>query len=108
METNVRLLIADIDGTLVTQEKVLTRRSMEAVERLRGAGIAFTVTSGRPPLGIKGLIDELQLTEPVAAFNGGVFVHPDLSVMTQAFLAKEDAANVIDAIERHGLDCWVY
>jgi hydroxymethylpyrimidine pyrophosphatase-like HAD family hydrolase len=38
METNVRLLIADIDGTLVTQEKVLTRRSMEAVDRLRDRG----------------------------------------------------------------------
>jgi len=108
METNIRLLIADIDGTLVTQEKVLTRQSMEAVDRLRDVGIAFTVTSGRPPLGIKRLIDELGLTEPAAAFNGGVFVHPDLSVMTQNFLAREDAAKVIDAIVRHGLDCWVY
>jgi Cof subfamily protein (haloacid dehalogenase superfamily) len=54
------------------------------------------------------MIDELRLTEPVAAFNGGVFVNPDLSVMTQTFLAREDAAKVIDAIVRHGLDCWVY
>ena len=108
MEKNIRLLIADIDGTLVTQEKVLTRRSMESVDRLRDAGIAFTVTSGRPPLGIKTMINELRLTEPVAAFNGGVFVHPDLSVMTQTFLAREDAAKVIDAIVHHGLDCWVY
>src|SRR5215469_4371667 len=108
MKNNVRLVIADVDGTLVTQNKVLTARAIEAVKRLREAGIAFTVTSGRPPLGMKMLIDALALTEPIAAFNGGVFVHPDLSVMSQSFLAADDAIKVIEAIARHGLDCWVY
>jgi len=108
MGGNIRLFIADVDGTLVTQDKVLTARAIEAVKRLRTAGIAFTVTSGRPPLGMKMLIDPLGITEPLAAFNGGVFVHPDLSVMSQSFLAPDDAAKVIDAITRHGLDCWVY
>lgn len=108
MGNNIRLFIADVDGTLVTQEKVLTARAIEAVRRLKTAGVAFAITSGRPPLGMKMLIDALALTEPIAAFNGGVFVHPDLSVMSQSFVAADDAAKVIDAIARHGLDCWVY
>jgi Cof subfamily protein (haloacid dehalogenase superfamily) len=105
---NIRLVIADVDGTLVTHDKVLTPRSIEAVKRLREGGIAFTITSGRPPLGMKMLIDALALTEPIAAFNGGVVVHPNLSVMTQNFLPADIAKRVIEAIERHGLDCWVY
>jgi Cof subfamily protein (haloacid dehalogenase superfamily) len=108
MTSNIRLVIADVDGTLVTQEKVLTARAVKAVEGLRDAGVAFSITSGRPPLGMKMLIDPLGLTEPIAAFNGGVFVHPDLSVMTQSFIPGDMAAKVIDAIERHNLDCWVY
>jgi len=108
MSNNIRLVIADVDGTLVTQEKVLTARAIEAVKRLRSANIAFTLTSGRPPLGIKMLIRALALTEPVAAFNGGVLVHPDLSVMAQSFVTADIAAKVIEAITRHGLDCWVY
>jgi Cof subfamily protein (haloacid dehalogenase superfamily) len=108
MRNNIRLVIADVDGTLVTQDKVLTARAIEAVKRLRNAGITFTITSGRPPLGIKMLIDALGLTEPVAAFNGGVLVHPDLSVMAQSFLTADNAAKVIEAVARHGLDCWVY
>lgn len=104
----VRLVIADVDGTLVTQEKALTARAVDAVKRLRDAGIAFSITSGRPPMGMKMLIEPLALSEPIAAFNGGVFVHPDLSVMTQSFVPANTAARVIDAIERHGLDCWVY
>src|SRR5499433_1373616 len=105
---NIRLVIADVDGTLVTQEKVLTARAIEAVKRLRNANIAFTLTSGRPPLGIKMLTKALDLREPVAAFNGGVLVHPDLSVMAQSFVTADNATKVIEAIGRHGLDCWVY
>jgi Cof subfamily protein (haloacid dehalogenase superfamily) len=108
MAANIRLVIADVDGTLVTQEKMLTRRAIEAVKRLKEAGIAFSITSGRPPLGMKMLIDPLGLSEPIAAFNGGVFVHPDLSVMTQSFVPADTAAKIIDAIGGHQLDCWVY
>ena len=108
MRGNVRLVIADVDGTLVTQDKVLTARAIDAVKRLRETGIAFSITSGRPPLGLKMLIDPLKLSEPFAAFNGGVFVRPDLSVMAQSFVPADAAVAVIEAIERHGLDCWVY
>lgn len=108
MESDIRLVIADVDGTLVTQEKMLTSRAIEAVKRLKEADIAFSITSGRPPLGMKMLIEPLGLTEPIAAFNGGVFVHPDLSVMTQSFVPSKIAASVIHTIVHHGLDCWVY
>jgi Cof subfamily protein (haloacid dehalogenase superfamily) len=108
MTSNIRLVIADVDGTLVTQDKVLTQRAIEAVKHLREAGIAFSITSGRPPLGMKMLIAPLGLSEPIAAFNGGVFVHPDLSVMAQSFMPADTATKVIEAIGRHQLDCWVY
>lgn len=45
----VQLVIADVDGTLVTPDKVLTERAREAVRKVLAAGIAFTITSGRPP-----------------------------------------------------------
>jgi Cof subfamily protein (haloacid dehalogenase superfamily) len=108
MTNNIRLVIADVDGTLVTQDKILTPRAIESAKQLREAGIAFSITSGRPPLGMKMLIDPLGLTEPIAAFNGGVLVHPDLSVMAQSFLPADIAATVIVTIFRHGLDAWVY
>jgi Cof subfamily protein (haloacid dehalogenase superfamily) len=108
VEKKIRLVIADVDGTLVTQDKVLTTRTIEAVNRLRDAGISFSITSGRPPLGMKMLISALALSEPLAAFNGGMLVRPDLSVMSQSFVPADTAARVIEAVARHGLDVWVY
>ena len=105
----VRMVIADVDGTLVTQEKVLTERAAEAVWRMHEAGIQFSVTSGRPPRGMAMLIDPLKLTQPLAAFNGGVLIQPDLStVVSQNFLPAGVPEKVIEAIENHGLDVWVY
>ncbi len=105
----IRLVIADVDGTLVTQEKVLTKRAAEAVSRLHEAGIQFSITSGRPPRGMAMLIDPLKLTQPLAAFNGGVLIKPDLkTVVDQKFLPVGVPEKVIEAIENHGLDVWLY
>jgi Cof subfamily protein (haloacid dehalogenase superfamily) len=105
----IKMVIADVDGTLVTQEKILTKRAAEAVQRLHEAGILFTITSGRPPRGMAMLIEPLKLTQPLAAFNGGVLIKPDLkTVVDQKFLPVGVPEKVIESIENHGLDVWLY
>ena len=104
----VRLVVADVDGTLVTPDKVVTPLAYAAVQALREAGIAFTITSGRPPRGMKMLIDELGVQPPVAAFNGGLFVAPDLSVVRERVIEREIVPRVIDILTRSGLDVWMY
>ncbi|MGC1364871.1 MAG: HAD family hydrolase [Candidatus Acidiferrum sp.] len=105
----IKMVIADVDGTLVTQEKVLTKRAAEAVLRLHDAGIQFSITSGRPPKGMAMLIEPLKLVQPLAAFNGGVLIQPDLkTVVDQHFLPSGVPEQIIDSIEKHGLDIWIY
>jgi hydroxymethylpyrimidine pyrophosphatase-like HAD family hydrolase len=80
-QRNIRLLLADVDGTLVTKDKVLTAAAKAAARELLHAGIALAVTSGRPPRGMSMLIQPLALQGAIAGFNGGVLVNPDLSVI---------------------------
>jgi Cof subfamily protein (haloacid dehalogenase superfamily) len=104
----VRLVVADVDGTLVTPDKVLTPRARAVVRTITEAGIAFTITSGRPPLGMKTLIDDLDLRDPVAAFNGGLVVRPDLSIIREHLITRQAAESVIKILTKHELDVWVY
>jgi len=104
----IRLLLADVDGTLVTHDKVLTQRARAAVAKMRSAGIQFAITSGRPPRGMEMLIAPLALTTPIAAFNGGMFVKPDLSVIEQRVLQAGVLEPAMEAMRKHGLDCWIY
>jgi Cof subfamily protein (haloacid dehalogenase superfamily) len=104
----VKLLLADVDGTLVTQDKVLTNRAIEAVKKLKEADILFAITSGRPPRGMSMLFEPLALATPIAAFNGGLFAHPDLSVIEQKVIPDDIVAPAIQLLESHGVDVWIY
>lgn len=107
-KSKISLVIADVDGTLVTEEKILTARAQAAVKALNRACIRFAITSGRPPRGMAMLFDALELSTPVAAFNGGLFVKPDLSILEQKTLEPEIAGQALELIRGHGLDAWMY
>ena len=104
----ISLVLADVDGTLVTEEKVLTKRAQSAVRALQTAGTRFAITSGRPPLGMAMLFDALDLDTPIAGFNGGLFVERDLRVLAQKTVPADVARQAVDLIREHGLDAWVY
>ena len=105
---DIRLLLADVDGTLVTQDKVLTDQAVAATRELHEAGITLALTSGRPPRGMSMLIAPLRLEGAIAGFNGGVFVRPDLSVIESHLLDPATAKETLQLILDQGLDAWVY
>jgi hydroxymethylpyrimidine pyrophosphatase-like HAD family hydrolase len=109
MPMPIKLLIADVDGTMLTKGKVLTDRTREAVARMRAAGVEFTIVSGRPPRGMAKLVAALSLTMPVAAFNGGVYVQTDLrTVVAQRLLPPDAVRETMDYLLQAGLDVWIY
>jgi Cof subfamily protein (haloacid dehalogenase superfamily) len=107
-EPSIRLLLADVDGTLVTPEKVLTQRAIEAVHALDAAGVRFALTSGRPPRGMAMLLEPLRISTPVAAFNGGLIVNPDMSVIEQKEVPRELVGPVLELMTSFGLSTWIY
>src|SRR6201987_3343314 len=104
----ISLVLADVDGSLVNEEKVLTKREQNAVKELPRAVIRFAITSGRPPLGMAMLFDPLELDTPIAGFNGGLFVKRDRTILEQKTLPGDVPHQAIDLIRQHGLDAWVY
>jgi Cof subfamily protein (haloacid dehalogenase superfamily) len=106
--TDIRLLLADVDGTLVNKDKQLTPRAIAAVRSLRARGIGFAITSGRPPKGMQMLLQPLGIDTPIASFNGGMWVNPDLSLIEQRTLPPDVALTCLHVLQSSGLDPWVY
>jgi Cof subfamily protein (haloacid dehalogenase superfamily) len=104
----IRLVIADIDGTLVTDKKLLTPRSVQAVHRLRDEGIIFGVTTGRPPAGVRMLVEALPPLRFIAGFNGGVVVNRDFIKFRENLLPPEKAKQVVKIVLEHKVDVWLY
>jgi hypothetical protein len=102
------LFVSDIDGTLVTPDKLLTPAALEAAAELRAAGVPFTVVSSRPPRGMARIVAALGLTLPFAAFNGGSLVEPGGEVIAAHRLAADAAAGALAVMARHGVKPWVF
>jgi Cof subfamily protein (haloacid dehalogenase superfamily) len=104
----IRLFLADVDGTLVTQDKILTDAAIAAVRHLREAGVLFALTSGRPPKGMEMLLAPLQIDTPIAAFNGGMMVDKNLHAIEQRTIPDDLVQQVIDHMKSFELDVWLY
>jgi Cof subfamily protein (haloacid dehalogenase superfamily) len=104
----ISLLLSDVDGTLVTKAKELTPRSIEAVRQLGLKGIAFAITSSRPPKGLARLIEPLNLSTPIAGFNGGMIVDRTQRVLRQHALAPDVTRNALDRLDAAGVDIWFF
>ena len=87
----IAAVLADVDGTLVTKTKTLTPRAIQAIERLHERGVLFAITSGRPPRGMRMLVEPLDMRGPMAAFNGGIIVQPDLTAECDARIEESVA-----------------
>src|SRR3954469_14416579 len=104
----IAAVLADVDGTLVTKDKVLTPRAIRAVKTLQERGVLFAVTSGRPPRGMRMLVEPLGMTVPMAAFNGGIIILPDMTVVDERAIPEDVAPVVVDTIRSFGLYVWIY
>jgi Cof subfamily protein (haloacid dehalogenase superfamily) len=108
LPARISAVVSDVDGTLVTDDKVLTARARAAVADLRVSGIPFAIISSRPPRGLGMLLEPLGITTPICGFNGGVLAAPDLSVITAHLLSPELARRAVDMLEARHVQVWIF
>ncbi|MCA6125152.1 HAD family phosphatase [Bradyrhizobium sp. WSM 1704] len=106
--TRIALVVSDVDGTLLTKDKVLTEDAKAAVRRLHQADIGFTVVSSRPTIGMGFLVAPLAITQPIGAFNGSAIVDPQLKPLEQHLIPPAVAKRSIDLLRDYGVDIWLF
>ncbi len=108
MTPPIRLLVSDIDGTLVRNDKSLSEGVVAAAARVREAGIMMSLISARPPCGMLWIAESLGLEGPIGAFNGGTIVMPDGLVLSAERLAPATAARALALLGRPGVTPWLF
>ena len=106
--TRIALVVSDVDGTLLTKDKTLTDAARNAVRRLRDAGIGFTITSSRPTLGMRFLIEPLAITLPIGSFNGSSIVDPQLNPIETHLIPAATAQRSLDVLNEFDVDIWLF
>jgi len=106
--SRIALVVSDVDGTLLTKDKTLTEAAKAAVRRLHGAGIGFTITSSRPTIGMRFLIEPLRITLPVGAFNGSCIVDPQLNPIELHTIPAPATQRALELLTEFGTDIWLF
>jgi Cof subfamily protein (haloacid dehalogenase superfamily) len=106
--TRIALVVSDVDGTLLTKDKTLTEGAKGAARRLHDAGIGFTIVSSRPTIGMGFLIEPLEITLPIGAFNGSSIVDAALKPIEQHLIPASVAQRSLDVLNEFGVDIWLF
>lgn len=104
----IRLLISDVDGTLLTPDKQITPAAIDAARRVQAAGIVLAITSSRPPRGLRAVHEALGLQTPIAGFNGGRIVTLEGRIIEERLLPRGATHRAVALIEAHGVDAWLF
>ena len=73
-----KMVVLDVDGTLLTNEKTVTARTRATLIRVQQMGIKVVLASGRPTYGVVGLAKELELDKNggyILSYNGGQIIN---------------------------------
>ena len=106
--SGIKLVLSDVDGTLVTPAKEVTPEAMGAIDELRAAGILFALASSRPVRGMQRVREAVRLDTPVSGFNGGRIVSPQGDVIENLRFPENAAGEVVALLAEMGLAVWVF
>lgn len=72
----IDLVALDLDGTLLSSDKRLSRKAVEAVHMVRERGVKVVIATARPPRTVKEIYDHLKLNNHQINYNGALIQHP--------------------------------
>lgn len=67
-----KLIISDIDGTLLNEKHQLTEKTIRVIRQLTERGVPLVLASARSPKAMEQLSNRLQLKTPLVCFNGAL------------------------------------
>jgi hypothetical protein len=104
-----KLFVADMDGTLLNDDKKLSDKNIQAIKKLQDFGIKFAVATGRHDSMIKSYLKHLDLHVPVISCNGAIVREPfsDQIFLSEA-LPQEQSLKVIDMCKERNADFHIY
>lgn len=101
---HIRMLVIDIDGTLLNPAGEITAQTRVAVQAAQEAGILVTLATARRYLNTRQIADELGLHIPLILYDGAMIVeHPRGTILHRETFPAAIAQQAVDILVRHGV-----
>jgi Cof subfamily protein (haloacid dehalogenase superfamily) len=105
----IRLVAFDVDGTLVGRDLTISPRVLDAIARMRGAGVAGCLVTGRMYRSTLPFVRELHFEAPVICYQGAAIIDPATDdVLDHVALPNEIVRELVAATEADHLHLQLY
>jgi hypothetical protein len=91
-----KLVALDLDGTLLSGEKVIAESTLTLIQEAKNTGVKFTIATGRMSRGALRYAEKLEIDIPIITYNGAVTRSPISDRVYHE--CKVPAGRAIDAI----------
>jgi Cof subfamily protein (haloacid dehalogenase superfamily) len=104
-----KLVAIDLDGTLLNNEKEISKRNIKAIREACSKGVKIVICSGRVFSGARVYAKQVGVTGPVIACNGAVITR-DIGgeLMYASYMNKSDCFKVIDICKKYNTYYHIY
>jgi Cof subfamily protein (haloacid dehalogenase superfamily) len=100
----IKMIVIDIDGTLLSPEGSITARSLEAVQAAQQGGIAITLATARRYSNTAPIANELGLNTPLILYDGAIIIqHPHKAILHKRLLSTNVGQQAVDVLIRHNI-----
>jgi len=97
--TDVKLILSDIDGTILNDDNKVDSNLKSIVHKLREQAIPFVLASARSPEGMREIAKELDVVDnPIACYNGALVIKDIQSKDYSTILSHELNLNEVKKI----------
>ena len=106
---NYRLIVSDLDGTMLDEHSELTPRTVAAAQKIREAGAELALCSGRMGHAMLDYAGQLEVTLPMITYNGAAVADPVTAKVLKSYMIPASGAREICAFaEGFGLHTQLY
>lgn len=99
----IQIIASDMDGTLLNDKMVISKRNADAIKEAQKNGVHFIVSSGRGYNEIKPLIKAADFNSPMITLNGAEVLDENGKVLSSSPLPKITAKKIIRLLRKKGL-----
>jgi Cof subfamily protein (haloacid dehalogenase superfamily) len=101
---DIKMVVIDIDGTLLTPQKQITNRTRAAIQAAQEEGIVVTLATGRRYTNTAPIANMLGLSIPLIVCDGALILqHPQAAVLHTQCLSATVAQAVVEVLVHHGI-----
>ncbi|MFC4652835.1 Cof-type HAD-IIB family hydrolase [Lactococcus nasutitermitis] len=108
MNSEIKLIALDLDGTVLNSEKEIPQENIDAIQAARAKGIHVVITTGRPLVAIEHFLKTLDMTgfdDFSITFNGGLVQRNTGEIMSKKPFSMAEAQDLKEMTMALGMPC---